>query len=319
MIFTRSAFPGIQRYGSVFWSGDVGNDWETLRRQIVSGLGLVSTGLPWWTYDAGGFFRPGNQYNNPDYIECMLRWIQAGTFLPLMRVHGYMSDTEPWRYGKEAEQIIAKYLEIRYRLLPYIYSEAARVSYDGSTLMRPLVFDFAHDEEALKQDVEYMFGPSMLINPVVEKGATVYKSYLPENVGGWYDYWTGKLYNGNQYVNTDINIEKIPIFIKAGSIIPFGPVKQYVAEKSSEPISIHIYPGADATFCLYEDEGVNHNYESGACSRIALSWNEGKQTLTIGKRQGEFEGMQETQTFVLVKGNIKKEVSYTGKKMQIKL
>ncbi len=318
MIFTRSAFPGIQRYGSVFWSGDVGNDWETLRRQIVSGLGLVSTGLPWWTYDAGGFFRPGNQHSNADYIECMIRWIQAGTFLPLMRVHGYMSDTEPWRYGKETEQIISKYLELRYQLFPYIYSEAARVSNDGSTLMRPLVFDFANDEEALKQDIEYMFGPSMLINPVVKKGVTTYQSYLPKNIGGWYDFWTGKQYTGQQYVSTDIDIEKIPVFIKAGSILPLGPVKQYVAEKSDEPITLHIYPGADATFNLYEDEGVNHNYESGSYSLIPLIWNEDKQTLTIGKRQGEFEGMQQKRSFTLIKGNQKKEVTYIGKKIQIK-
>ncbi|MBQ8190876.1 MAG: DUF5110 domain-containing protein [Bacteroidaceae bacterium] len=319
MIFTRSAFPGIQRYGSVFWSGDVGNDWETLRRQIVSGLGLVSTGLPWWTYDAGGFFRPGNQHSNPGYIECMLRWIQAGTFLPLMRVHGYMSDTEPWRYGEQAEQIIAKYLELRYRLLPYIYSEAARVSYDGSTLMRPLVFDFAGDEEALKQDVEYMFGPSLLINPVVKQGVTQYQSYLPEHAAGWYDFWTGKRYTGKQHVSTDIDLTTIPVFVKGGSIIPFGPVKQYAAEVSEEPIALHIYPGADATFCLYEDEGINHNYESGACSRIPLTWDEAKQTLTIGKRQGAFEGMQKTRIFTIVKGDVKKEVTYKGKKLKVAL
>ncbi|MBQ8866293.1 MAG: DUF5110 domain-containing protein [Bacteroidaceae bacterium] len=318
MIFTRSAFPGIQRYGSVFWSGDVGNDWETLRRQIVSGLGLVSTGLPWWTYDAGGFFRPGNQHTNADYIECMLRWIQAGTFLPLMRVHGYMSDTEPWRYGEEAEQIIAKYLELRYRLLPYIYSEAARVSSEGSTLMRPLVFDFADDEEALKQDVEYMFGPSLLVNPVVKPKVTSYKIYLPENTGGWYDYWTGKQYNGKQSVETAIGIDKIPLFIKAGSIIPFGPAKQYATEASDEQTTLHIYPGADATFCLYEDEGTNHNYESGAYSRIPLAWDEARQTLTIGKRQGSFEGMPKKRTFTLVKGQQKKEVVYTGKKIKVK-
>lgn len=318
MIFTRSAFPGIQRYGSVFWSGDVGNDWETLRRQIVAGLGLVSTGLPWWTYDAGGFFRPGDQYTNAEYIECMLRWIQTSTFLPLMRVHGYTSDTEPWRYGKKAEQIIARYLELRYRLQPYIYSEAARVSYDGSTLMRPLIFDFANDEEALKQDIEYMFGPSLLIHPVIEQGVTTYRSYLPENAGGWYDYWTSKQYAGKQYVTTDINIEQIPVFVKGGSIIPFGPAKQYVAEVSDEPIALHIYPGANATFCLYEDEGINHNYESGAYSRIPIEWNEAKQTLTIGKREGTFDGMQQERTFTLVKGNQKKEVTYTGKKIQVK-
>lgn len=318
MIFTRSAFPGIQRYGSVFWSGDVGNDWETLRRQFVSGLGLVSTGLPWWTYDAGGFFRPGNQHSNADYIECMLRWIQGSTFLPLMRVHGYMSDTEPWRYGAEAERIIAQYLELRYRLLPYIYSEAARVSYEGSTLMRPLVFDFANDEEALKQDIAYMFGQSLLIQPIVKKGVSSYRSYLPEHAGGWYDFWSGKHYAGKQYVDTEVSLETIPVFVKGGSILPWGPAIQYSNEKSEEPLTLRIYPGTDATFCLYEDEGTNHNYESGACSRIPFTWDEAQQTLTIGKRQGTFEGMEQERTFILVKGEQKREISYTGKKIRVK-
>ena len=318
MIFTRSAFPGIQRYGSVFWSGDVGNDWETLRRQFVSGLGLVSTGLPWWTYDAGGFFRPGNQHSNADYIECMLRWIQGATFLPLMRVHGYMSDTEPWRYGPEAERIIAQYLELRYRLLPYIYSEAARVSHEGATLMRPLVFDFADDAEALKQDIEYMFGQSLLVHPIVEKSVNSYRSYLPQHTGGWYDFWTGKSYAGNQYIDTKVGLETIPVFVKGGSILPWGPAIQHSSEKSDEPLALRIYPGADATFCLYEDEGTNHNYESGACSRIPISWDEKQQTLTIDKRQGSFVGMQQERTFVLVKGEQKREVLYQGKKIRIK-
>lgn len=317
MIFTRSAFPGIQRYGSVFWSGDVGNDWETLRRQFVSGLGLVSTGLPWWTYDAGGFFRPGNQHTNADYIECMLRWIQGSTFLPLMRVHGYMSDTEPWRYGPEAERIIAQYLELRYRLLPYIYSEAARVSYEGSTLMRPLVFDFANDKEALKQDIAYMFGQSLLIHPIVKKGVTSYRCYLPEHAGGWYDFWSGKHYTGKQYINTEVSLETIPVFVKGGSILPWGPAIQYSTEKSEEPLTLRIYPGADATFCLYEDEGTNHNYESGASSRIPFTWDEAQQTLTIGKRHGTFEGMQQERTFTLIKGEQKRVVSYTGKKIKV--
>lgn len=319
MIFTRSAFPGIQRYGSVFWSGDVGNDWETLRRQIVSGLGLVSTGLPWWTYDAGGFFRPGNQHTNADYIECMLRWIQAGTFLPLMRVHGYMSDTEPWRYGEKAENIVAKYLELRYRLLPYIYSEAARVTTEGSTLMRPLVFDFPTDVEALKQDVEYMFGPSLLVHPVVEKGAGTYRSYLPENTGGWYDFWTGEHHAGGQYVQTDIDLERMPVFVRGGSVLPWGAAKQYSAEKSDEPLTLRIYPGKNATFCLYEDEGTNHHYEEGKCSRIPFVWDDTKRTLTIGKRQGSFDGMEKVRTFIVEKDGVKKEVIYEGKKLKVRM
>lgn len=317
MIFTRSGFSGIQRYGSVFWSGDVGNDWETLRRQIVGGLGLVSTGLPWWTYDAGGFFRPYGQYTDKDYIERMLRWVQTATFLPLMRVHGYMSDTEPWRYGEEAERIIKEYIELRYKLLPYIYAEAARVTTEGYTLMRPLVFDFAHDKEALMQDTEYMFGQALLIHPVTAKGVTHYMSYLPDHPAGWTNFWTGDNYEGGRYVETAIDINRIPVFVKRGSILPMGPVKQYSAEPTDEPLEIRIYSGADATFTLYEDEGTNTNYESGACSRITFTWNDAKQTITIGKRQGKYEGMETERSFRIVKdGSICKEVGYKGKKIQ---
>lgn len=151
MIFTRSGFSGMQRYAAATWSGDVGYDWETLRRQIAGGLGQMAAGLPWWTYDAGGFFRPGDQYTNPEYHEQFIRWLQAGTFLPLMCVHGYMSNTEPWRYGKKVEHIVARYLDLRYRLLPYIYSQNAAISFRGSTLMRPLVMDFPKDSLALEQ------------------------------------------------------------------------------------------------------------------------------------------------------------------------
>lgn len=179
-ILTRCGFPGIQRYGAALWSGDVGNDWETFRRQITAGLGVQAAGVPWWTYDAGGFFRPQNQYTDSAYIERMLRWIETSVYLPLMRVHGYMSNTEPWNYGPEALDIIKKCLQERERLLPYIKECAQRVTEEGYTLMRPLVFDFADDPEALKQKYEYMFGPSMLISPVTESNVTAWKTYLPK-------------------------------------------------------------------------------------------------------------------------------------------
>ena len=214
MILTRCGFPGIQRYGSAMWSGDVGNDWETFRRQITAGLGMQAAGIPWWTYDAGGFFRPRDQYTNQDYIERMLRWIETSVYLPLMRVHGYMSDTEPWNYGPEAQAIITECLKERYRLLPYIRKCAERVSTEGYTLMRPLVFDFADDPEALKQKYEYMFGPELLISPVTEPGVTEWRTYLPQNKNGWRDYHTGQHYDGGQYVTTPVNKTNIPVFIR---------------------------------------------------------------------------------------------------------
>ena len=217
MILTRCGFPGIQRYGSALWSGDVGNDWETFRRQITAGLGVQAAGIPWWTYDAGGFFRPGDQYTNQDYIERMLRWIETSVYLPLMRVHGYMSNTEPWNYGAEAQTIIAKCLKEREHLRPYIEKCANRVATEGYTLMRPLVFDFSDDPQALQQPYEYMFGPSLLISPVTEPGVTVWKTYLPKCKEGWTDYHTGRHYVGGQTVTTTIDKSFIPVFVRGNN------------------------------------------------------------------------------------------------------
>ena len=216
MILTRCGFPGIQRYGSALWSGDVGNDWESFRRQITAGLGMQAAGIPWWTYDAGGFFRPGDQYTNQDYIERMLRWIETSVYLPLMRVHGYMSNTEPWNYGPEAQAVIAECLKERYKLLPYIEKCAEKVSTESYTLMRPLVFDFADDAEALQQKYEYMFGPALLVSPITEPGVTQWRTYLPKNKGGWYDYRTKKHYDGGQTVTTAVDKTHIPVFLRAG-------------------------------------------------------------------------------------------------------
>lgn len=319
MILTRCGFPGIQRYGSALWSGDVGNDWQSFRYQIQSGLGMQAAGIPWWTYDAGGFFRPGNQYSDTAYINRMLRWIGTSVYLPLMRVHGYMSNTEPWNYGKEAQDLISECLKERYRLLPYIYSNAASVSFEGSTLMRPLVFDFANDPEALAQDCEYMFGKSLLINPVTASDVETWSSYLPKHKAGWYDYRTGKHYEGGQKVETAVGKATLPVFVKGGSILPIGTDKQYTAENADAPISLLIYSGADATFMLYEDDGKSNDYEQGKYSRIEMNWNDTAKTLTIGKRQGTFEGMPKTRNFIVVKEGQKQTVEYKGKKVVVKM
>ena len=212
VILTRCGFPGIQRYGSALWSGDVGNDWETFRRQIVAGLGIQAAGIPWWTYDAGGFFRPRDQYENSDYIERMLRWIETSVYLPLMRVHGYMSNTEPWNYGPEAQAIIARCIKEREALRPYIEECAERIAKEGYTLMRPLVFDFADDPQALAQKYEYMFGPRLLISPVTEPNVTEWQTYLPKTTGRWRDRMTGKYYSGGQTVTTAVDKSFIPVF-----------------------------------------------------------------------------------------------------------
>src|SRR5690554_751525 len=328
-ILTRSGFAGIQRYGTATWSGDVGHDWETLRRQITGGLGQMSAGIPWWTYDAGGFFRPGDQYNNKEYHEMFLRWFQTATFFPLLRVHGYMSNTEPWRYGEQVEQVVSRYLDLRYRLLPYIYSEASRVSLIGSTLMRPLVMDFAHDPAAMEVKHQFMFGPSLLVAPVTEPGVKQWPVYLPEHENGWIDFWSGEKRKGGALVDLTTDIETLPLFVKAGSIIPMGAAVQYASQPTDEPMEIRIYPGADATFTLYEDEGDNYHYEKRAYSTIELKWDEATATFTAGKREGSFSGMEKRQQFrvVLIKpaGNTHHEksetavsINYNGKKKIIR-
>ena len=236
MILTRSGFTGIQRYGAINWSGDVGNDWETLKRQIAGGLNLMATGQPWWTYDAGGFFRPNNQYTDPDYQERMLRWIQVAVYLPFMRVHGYMSRTEPWNYSEETQRAFRSQIYLRNRIMPYILECAHKVSYENYTMMRPLVFDFPNDEEALKQQTEYMFGPSLLICPVTEPGIKQMRVYLPEYEPGWVVFdqygndlshgemmvngkavpWSGRtILAGGRYHTVSVKENEIPVFIKA--------------------------------------------------------------------------------------------------------
>ena len=220
VILTRSAFPGAQRYGVVTWSGDVGNDFGTLRRQIAGGLGQMASGLPWWTFDAGGFFRPFDQYISAGYQERLIRWVQTSTFLPFMRVHGYMSDTEPWHYFPDTYEIIASYMDLRERLKPYILDCAARVSREGYTLLRPLVFDFPDDVEALRQNDEFMFGPALLVHPVTEVGVTTWRTYLPACEDGWRDFWTGERYEGGQYVDVPVDLATIPVFVRGDATVP---------------------------------------------------------------------------------------------------
>ena len=219
VILTRSAFPGAQRYGVVTWSGDVGNDFVTLRRQIAGGLGQMASGLPWWTFDAGGFFRPFDQYASAEYQERLVRWVQTATFLPFMRVHGYMSNTEPWNYSPETYEIVASYMDLRKRLQPYILDCAKRVSHEGYTMMRPLVFDFADDAEALRQDDEFMFGPALLVHPVTAPGVTTWRTYLPACEEGWRDFWTGETYEGGRYVETAADLATIPVFVRGNEVV----------------------------------------------------------------------------------------------------
>ena len=316
-IMTRSGAPGIQRYGVILWSGDVGNDWETLRRQITGGLGLMASGHPWWTYDAGGFFRPGNQYDDKDYIERLIRWVQVSAFLPVMRIHGYMSDTEPWNYGPEAERIIGNSIALRYSLLPYIYSGMAQVSGSGQMLMRPLLFDFPKDDRALDRKYEYMFGKSLLVCPVTESLPASVETYLPSCRGGWYDFYTGTRYNGGQTLRIDADLERIPVFAKGGSIVPVCTGLQSTEDMDDAVVTINVYPGDDAVFDLYEDQGKDYGYAGGEYSVIGLSWNDSDNTFVIGERKGSYPGMRSSRDFIVRTPAGEKRVRYDGSEIKV--
>lgn len=313
MILTRCGAPGIQRYGVTTWSGDVGNDYNTLRGQIAGGLGQMAAGLPWWTYDAGGFFRPGDQYSNADYQKRMLRWIQASAFLPMMRVHGYMSMTEPWRYSDATRENFTESIKLRYKLLPYIYSEASRVSREGYTLMRPMMFE-GKNEAA--ETTQFMLGDNLLVCPVYDNDNCQY--ILPARDGGWYDFFTGDKAPSGEYKGKAPE-SHVPAFVKGGSILPlFEGNPQSVADiDRSNQLTLMVYPGADAKFNLYDDDGATLNYAKGEYSLIPIAWNDKKQTLTIGAKKGAYEGYKTDLTVKLPDGTSKK-VKYSGKEIKVK-
>jgi alpha-D-xyloside xylohydrolase len=325
MILSRSAFIGQQRYASSTWSGDIGCDWETLKRQIPAGLNMMAAGYPYWTVDAGGFFRPGNsQYTDPAYHELFLRWLQFAAFLPLMRVHGYQTTTEPWHYGPEVEAQSRAIIEMRYRLLPYTYSTAAAVTRKGSTIMRPLVMDFGHDPKALDQAASFMFGKAIHVAPVLAPGVKTWNVYLPENNGGWYDFWTGEHRAGGTEHVVASPLDRIPLHVRAGGIVPLGPVVQSTVEADGRDLAINIYAGADGRFELYEDEGTNYNYEKGQFSTIRFDWRDHSRQLVVSDRHGRFPGMLERRTFVVSltepgQGAQRKQVVYQGNAVTLKV
>jgi alpha-D-xyloside xylohydrolase len=298
VILTRSAFAGQQRNAAASWSGDISANWITLRRQISAGLSFSMSGMPYWTTDIGGFFRPDDQYTSNAYHELLIRWFEYGTFCPIFRVHGYKSNAELWNYGPQVEQILTQYDELRYRLLPYIYSAAWGVTHNGDTLMKGLPLEFSSDSRARAISDQFLFGPALLINPVTGEGATQRALYLPAGAE-WVDFWTGKRTSGGQTLTADAPVDRIPIYSKAGSIIPLGPRVDSTAARP-DPVELRIYPGASGDFNLYEDEGDNYDYERGADSVIPLHWDDKAETLTIADRRGSFPGMLKQRTFRIV-------------------
>lgn len=320
-ILTRSAFAGQQRYAAAVWSGDSSATWTAMRKQVQAGLSFCLSGLPYWTMDVGGFAVPArfvppsanDRDGEPivgeptaadaaDWREMNTRWFEFGAFTPLLRVHGQFPFREMWQFGGEtsaAYQAQLKFDRLRYRLLPYIYSLAGRVTHEGGTIMRALVMDFRADAKAREIGDEYMFGPAFLVNPVTVPKARSRPVYLPE-AAAWYDFWTGAAIAGGQTIEAPAPYDAIPLFVRAGAIMPFGPELQYISEQPADPITLYVYAGADGAFTLYEDDGLTYGYERGAAARIPIRWSEAAQTLTIGRREGTFPGMIGERTFAVV-------------------
>ena len=311
MNMTRSASPGIQRFGVLTWSGDIGNDYTTLECQIAGGLGQMACGVPWWTYDAGGFFRPGNQYNDEGYQKRMIRWIQNSVYLPVMRVHGYMSQTEPWRYSDKTYAAFVKAIRKRYNLFSYIYSEAAKVTKNGGTLMRPLVFDFPNDEKSLLQRTEYMLGNAILVCPATQDDIATQQVYLPET--------TSSISSQGSWTRID---DDIHVYAHSGSIIPWNNVddntKSTADVANAKSMTIRVFPGKNCKFVLYEDDGTTLSYQNNAFSEIPFSWNENDKTLYIHDRKGSFPKMPATRTFTIkLPDGTSKPVTYSGKAVSV--
>ena len=301
----RNGYAGMQRYGSFLWSGDVDSTWETLKTHIPNAINTALTGIPYWGTDIGGFV-PTKEFT----AELYLRWFQFGAFCPLFRCHGRAWKLRlPWgwntgdlgppeisNYGEAAvpdvrqlhnekvEPICRKYLEVRYRMLPYLYSAVRECATTGMPILRALWLHYPDDPKAVSRSDQYLWGRNVLVAPIVEKGVTLRQVYLPR--GDWYDFWTGECVEGGREISRQVDLETMPLYIRAGSILPLGPVKQYTGEKVDQPLSVSIYPGGDASFLLYEDDGISFDYRKGAWMGTQLTWNDARRVLTLRLAQG---------------------------------
>jgi alpha-D-xyloside xylohydrolase len=329
-LLTRSAFLGQQRVGATVWSGDVYSTYWGLSHQVPAGLNFALSGYPYWTTDIGGYWPPyAGSLEESNYQELYTRWFEFGAFCPVFRTHGHRPHNEMWTYD-HVEPILINYDKLRYRLMPYIYSLAWKVTSQDYTIQRPLVMDWRTDSATWNIGDQFMFGPAILVNPVLKASANHRSVYLPA-AAKWYDFWTGMTQRGSQEIEADAPLDRMPLFVRAGSIIPMGPEIQYAMEDPSGPIEIRVYQGADGEFALYEDSGDTYDYQRGQHSVISIRWDDQSGVLTIGARDGSFFGMIEKRIFrvVLVDGNHgigegitanpDKEVMYDGKEIKVNM
>ena len=346
-LLTRSGFAGEQRYSTATWSGDIGTRWEDMRAQMTAGLNYSMSGLPFWGMDQGGFcvenryVAAQQEYDNTghenadltEWRELQARWNQFGCFIPLYRAHGQWPLREVWNIAPEdhpAYKTIVCYDKLRYRMMPYLYSMAGWVNIKDYTMMRALVMDFNGDNNVYDIKDQWMFGPAFMACPVGEYKARNRKVYFPKQ-SGWYDLYTGEYIDGGQTLIVDAPYERIPVYVREGSIIPFGPEIEWCDEKPAELINLYVYEGADGEFMLYEDEGTNYNYEKGKYATIGIRYDNAKKEIVIGKRQGTFNGMLKNRRFNIVLVSKDKPhtldldspsgrmVQYSGKEIVVKL
>jgi alpha-D-xyloside xylohydrolase len=329
-LLTRSAFLGQQRIGATVWSGDVFSSYWGLSHQIPAGLNYALSGLPYWTTDIGGYWPTyDGEIQDPAYQELYLRWFQFGVFCPIFRTHGHRPENELWSYPN-VEPTLIQYDKLRYRMMPYIYSLAWKVSSDDYTIERPLVMDWRSDPLTWNIGNQFMFGPALMVNPVTEAKVTQRRVYLPKGTL-WYDFWTGETTQGGEYVQAAAPLSRIPLYVRAGAILPLGPEEQYAGEKVDGPIELRIYPGADGSFNIYQDQGDTYNYEKGEHAIIPITWSDSDGTLTLGARAGTYPGLPKEITFHIVRirpghglgGDVESHadgtIVYRGAEIQVKV
>jgi alpha-D-xyloside xylohydrolase len=316
VILTRSAYAGQQRNSSITWSGDTQGNWDVFRKQIPAALNFSMSGIPYWSADIGGFF--GGDTHDPKYAELFTRWEQFAIFTPQFRIHGTNGGKEIWNWNGDAHQRLIENVKLRYRLLPYLYSLSWDVMANRGTFMRALAFDFRSDPKALAQTDEYMFGKALLVAPVVEQGATSRNVYLPGKAP-WFDFWTGQRLAAGQSVQAPAPLDRIPVYARAGSIIPLGPVKAYADARPDGPIEVRVYPGADGRFALYDDSGDGFGYKRGEYGLVHFAWNDRSRTLLIGPREGHYASNPQFRIVCGSSANDAREVSYAGQAMRVKL
>ena len=326
-LLTRSAFMGQQRVGATVWSGDVYGSYWGLSHQVTAGLNFALSGYPYWTTDIGGYWPPHEDpLADPAFQELYARWYEFGAFCPIFRTHGHRPQNEMWSFDK-VEPILLTYDKLRYRLMPYIYSLAWKVTSEDYTIQRPLVMDWRTDPNTWNLGDQFMFGPAILVNPVLKAKATKRNVYLPA-APAWYDFWTGQSKSGAGDFEADAPLNRMPLYVRAGSIIPMGQEIEYATQDPGGPVELRIYRGADGKFDLYEDGGDGYAYEKGEHSVIPIRWDDRTGTLIVGSREGSFPGMVEHRRFRVVlvgsghgvggevTGSVNAEIDYDGKEVQ---